>query len=95
MGGSHIELNNSLVLVVAQKRKGGAQANTKGVRDLGRIRADYGEVAIVHAQIILQFHEVPHLARAFGSPVPTVETQDKGKTSGEFGEPHGLLAMVW
>ena len=82
------------MLVVAQERQGGAQANTKGVRDLGRIRTDDGEVAIVDPQLILQFHEVPHLARAFGSPVPAVETQDERKASGEFGEPDGLITMV-
>jgi hypothetical protein len=52
-------------------------------------------VAIVDPQFILQFHKVPHLARAFGSPVPPVETQDERKASGEFGEPDGLLVMVW
>jgi len=38
---------------------------------------------------------VPHLARAFGSPVPPVEAQDERKAFGKFGEPDGLLAMVW
>src|SRR4029450_2397635 len=83
------------MFVVAQEGKVGAQANPKGISALRRIGTDHGEVTIVDPQFILQFHKVPYLARAFGSPVPPVETQDERKAFGEFGEPDGLLAMVW
>jgi hypothetical protein len=81
---NNVELPNGFALMVAEKRKGSTHASPEGGTDLRRVSTDHGEVTVVHSQFILQVGEVPNLARAFWSPVPTIEAEDKRKAFGKL-----------
>ncbi len=82
---NHVELPDGLSLVVAEKREGGIETGTERRENLGRVRADHGQLAVVDLQVILQIDETPNLARAFRSPIAAVEAQNERKAVGEFG----------
>jgi hypothetical protein len=90
-----VELAYRAPLVVAEERDDGcAEACAERGRDLGRIGADDGEVAIVDLELGLKGCEVPDLARALRSPVATVEAHNERKALGELREPDGGTGVI-
>jgi hypothetical protein len=83
-----VELADRAPFVVAEKRDDGrAEAGAERGRDLGWVRADDGDVAIVDLKLGLEGGEVPDLARALRSPVAPVETHDERKPLSQLREP--------
>jgi len=90
-----VELADRAPLVVAEERDdGSAEACAERGRDLGRIGADDGEMAVVDLELGLKGCEVPDLARALRSPVASVEAHDERKPLGELREPDGGISVI-
>jgi hypothetical protein len=90
----HIELPDGLTLMVTEEGEGSAESGSEGRAHFCRVRTDDGKLTVVDLQILLQFEEAPHLARAFRSPIAAVKAQDQRKATGEFGQRHGLMPMI-
>ncbi len=90
----NVELLDRRAFMIAEERKRGSHTSAKGCTDLRRIGTDDRQITVVHSEVVLQMGQVPHLARAFWSPVAPVEAQDEWKTVGELGELDDLGAMI-
>ena len=80
-----IELPDGLTFMVTEKGEGGAESDSEGRAHFCRVRTDDGELTVVDLQVLLQFDEAPHLARAFRSPIAPVEAHDQWKATRQFG----------
>ena len=72
-----VESRDGAPLVVAQECEGGAEPGAERRGDLGRVRRDHRELAVVDGEFVLELGQVPQLAPALRSPVPTVEAHDE------------------
>ena len=91
---NHVKLPNRLPLMIAEKGERGTQSGAKSSADFRGIGADYRKLAVVDLELILPLGEVPHLARAFWSPVAAVKTHDERKASRELGQFDKLVAVI-
>ena len=80
--------------MIAQERKGGAESCAERRRDLGRVRRDHRELAVVDGEFVLELGQVPQLAPALRSPVPAVEAHDERELARERGEADRLGSMI-
>ena len=90
----HIKLLNNFTILIAEKRKPGAEPGSERVVNLGWIHADDGELTIVHRQFFLEFYVVAQLHLAFGSPVATVEGNDQREFPRNLRKFHPLPVLV-
>jgi hypothetical protein len=90
----HVELPNRLPLMIAEKGEHGTESGAESSADFWRVGTDNGELAVVDLELILPLGEVPHLARAFWSPITAVKTHDERKASRELGQFDKLVAVI-
>jgi hypothetical protein len=91
---NHIELSDGTTLVITEECKGRPEPCSEGRADVWWIGTDNCKLTVVDLQVLLQFEEAPHLARAFRSPIAAVEAHDQRKTTGQFRQGDGLMPMI-
>jgi hypothetical protein len=87
-------LPDRFALMIAEKGERSTQSGTEGGAHFRRIGTDNGELAVVDLELVLPLGEVPHLARAFWSPVATIEAHNERKASGKLGQLDRLVPVV-
>ena len=83
-GFGHIEHFDYGAFLIAEEGILGAETGAKRIVNLRRVDADHGKLTVINRQLFLKFNIVAQLHLAFGSPVTTIERQNKRELANQL-----------